>query len=368
MIGASEGSRTYRRLPGSLVQIRIIWKYELLRYLRSKRLLASVLIAVAVLGLTYALPLALGESYHGTETNISVTVIDVGSLGIPPWELPYNSVGTLDDEGIDRGSLKLYVNGTEYPSGSTSWSIAGADDRVPEQVSDSPTIIMFTGNVSGRLVTASYTWAMSEQDFDMKFINFASLLIIVSAALFGADALSGEYQNRTGYLILPNPLKREALFFGKFASCMTMGLVMLGLLYAGVALLSVMTVDGIDDDLATSFALAVEFLLAAMAVAFLVSSIMNGTTGATVFTLLLFVMVMPAIDGVSSLTGQRIEASLTYAASTVIYILVDPYIENSADSLGNYPDPHTAVIVMFAYALVAILIGLRLFKRRQLAD
>ncbi len=275
----SETVKVHRHTPSDAAQIPIVWRYELLKYLRSKRLLASIAIAAVVVGLIYAIPILTGDGY-GNST--------------------------------------------------------------PEQ-------------------------------FSVNFVQFASILVVICATFFGADSIVGEFQSRTGYLVFPTPMKREVLFAGKFMASMTSGIIVMALFYLGVGGLSLATVGGVDADFLTSFGFALEYLLAAMAVAYFISSIMKGSTGATVLTFFLFIMILPIIDGISMFSGVKVEGSLTFAGGAVVDILMDPYPVDVKQDIGQdmsfynfYPDPGIAALVMVIYAAVAMILSMVLFKRKQL--
>jgi len=361
-----------RSLPKDIVQVPIVWRYELLKYLRSKRLIASIAIAFVVLLLIYALPPLLGQSYSGTDTGTAVTIVDLGFLGLPPGTTTFTAVGLLNESGVHVDTLVLYKNGTEYPRGPTTWLLAGDEGAPDLSISGVSAVLFFAENVTGESITASYEWSMPVQEFDSLFLNFASILVIICATFFGADSLVGEFQSRTGYLMFPNPLKREVLFAGKFAASVTAGVLVTGLFYLGIVALSLTTAGGLDDDFATSFGFAVEYLVAAMAIAYLISAVLKGTTGATVLTFFMFIMILPIVDSVAIFSGVKIEASVTFAAGVITYILSDPYPVDSTQSVGGftfsnfYPDPLTAAVTMLAYAVVAVAIAMVLFKRKQL--
>ena len=44
------------------------------------------------------------------------------------------------------------------------------------------------------------------------------LCVILTGIFFGADAISTEFQNRTGYYLLPNPVRRSSIFIGKWVA------------------------------------------------------------------------------------------------------------------------------------------------------
>jgi ABC-2 type transport system permease protein len=367
----TEGPPHDHRVPADLVQIPIIWRYELLRYLRSKRLIASIAIAFLVIGLIYIIPLAFGSPYTGSETDEPVTTYE---LGLPPALSPIHSTGSLDHAGVDLDSVTISVNHTVIPRGPTTWTITDSGLSVGELPIPKGTLL-FNFNVTGSNVTASYDWATPAEDFEGTFLGFTSTLIIIAATFFGADAIVGEYQNRTGYLMFPNPVKRQTLFLGKFAASMTAGIIVVVVFYASVVLLSVFTVGAIDADIGLSFAFALEFTVAAMAIAYLISSVLKGTTGATVLTFFLLIMILPLVDGISMVAGVKLEGSVTFAAGVIQFILADPYpVDSTMDDVGAgftihnyYPDPALAALTMLVYAVVAIVLSLILFKRKELA-
>lgn len=369
----SEGAPHEHKVPSDLTQVPIIWKYELLRYLRSKRLIASVAIAFVVIGLIYILPPALGTPYSGTRTDSRVQIVGLEAMGVPLGSLPFQSIGLLNDTGVHLSTIAVFVNGTELPKGATTWVITGTSGAPDVSIPGVDVVLLFFGNMSMSTVTASYDWSMPAQDFEGTFLGFASILIVICATFFGADAIVGEYQNRTGYLMFPNPVRREVLFFGKYAASMTAGMAVIAIFYVSIIVLSVFSVGAIDNDIGLSFAFALEYMMATMAIAYLISSILKGTTGATVLTFFMFVMILPIVDSVSMFAGVKISASITFAGEVLQYIIQNPYPVDTTTSMGAfsfnqyYPDPALAALTMLVYAAVAIVLSLILFKRKELS-
>ena len=366
----TEELKAQRNVPSDISQLPVVWRYELLKYLRSWRLYASVVIVIAVIALLYLLPPLLGESYSGTDTGTEVLVTPTTTVpGMPDGPYTVYAVGVLNRSQIDVDSLVVYRDGAMYPfADGSNWFLSEV-----QYGSASVYTIVFLQNVTGSVITASYEWYISPESFETLFLNFASFLIIICATFFGADAIVSEFQNRTGYLVFPNPIKRSVLFLGKFSASVTAGFMVVTIFYAVLAVLSIISARGIDDDFLLSFGYAVEFLVAAMAVAYLISSVLKGSTGATVLTFFLFVMILPIIDSVSAFSGAKIEASLTFSADAMIHILTDPYPVDQVVDFGPmilnsyYPDQVLAAVTMAAYALASLVLGMYLFNRKQLA-
>lgn len=359
------------KAPTDAAQVPIVWRYELLKYLRSWRIIVSVLLAIVVLALIFLLPPALGHPYSGTDTNIALETKPIP--GSPNPLFPYSSAAAIGRTGVDVKNMVVYANGTVYPE--SSWTLVkmGNEFAGLTTISSGTYAILFKDNVTGMAMTATFDWRTTSQDFESFFVGFASILIIICATFFGADSLVGEFSNRTGYLIFPTPMKRHVLFLGKFMASLTAGLIVIGLFYAGVGILSLVAAHGINSHFLLSFAYALEYLLALTAVAYLISSLMKGATGAIVMTFMLPLLIFNIIDGVFMVAGVKFEESLTFSAGVIGYILQDPYpvdttIDAGAFSFTNfYPDPTLSVIVMFAWAVAAIALSLVLFKRKQLS-
>lgn len=364
------------KVPSDIAQIPIVWKYELLKYFRSWRLIAAVVISLVVLSLIFFLPPAFGNPYSGND-DFQVKMSEMYNLGTPTPYMPYASMTVIGRTGVVISDLVVTVNGTTYPT--SDWTLVKMSDAaqlfpiVSGMSLEGSHLIFFKNNLTSSVVNIAYHYRITAETFEVLMLNFASILIALCATFFAADSIAGEYYNRTGYLIFPNPMKRETLFAGKISASMTAGILVVGMFYFGMACLSVVAAGGIDDDLWKSFLFGVEYLLAATAIGYLVSVLLKGTTGAIVLTFLLLFLILPIVDGVSMFANVKIPESLTFSGNVMVYILQDPYpVDAGMEYYGSsfsifYPEPVASAIVMFAYAAIAIAISLILFKRKQLA-
>ena len=359
----SEQQHHARKLPTDVEQIPIVWRYELLKYLRSKRLIGSVIIAAVVIALIFVVPPATGNPYSGKDK--AVTLFVTGPQGMSISGLPYpGNAGLINRSVVVASSIEVFQDGTLLSS--TDWTFSSATFL--------GNIVLFTHNTTGHTYTATYKWHGTSESFASGFVGFANLLIVICATFFGADAIVSEYQARTGYLIFPNPIKRASLYLGKFGASMTAGILVISMFYGVTAILSLVSVSGLDKDFLLSFAFALEYLLAVMAIAYLISTLMKGTTGATVLTFFLFVMILPIVDSIGSISGFKASWSVTFSAGVMSNILTSPYPTDSISefsraglTIHNYvPDPTTSALVMLAYAVVAIVISMVLFRRKEM--
>jgi len=272
-------SRSTYVLPSNASQIRIVMKYDFMKYLRNKRLAGMSAIVTLVLLLITALPPLLGNSY--------------------------------------------------------------TDDA---------------------------------NEFVNTYTSFVGVLIIIGATLFAGDAIVSEFQNRTGYLLFPKPVKKWVLLAGKFLASMGAMLLVL-VLYYGVALLLGLAITGSFSVLGVeSLLLAIMYATAAISVGFLISSVMKGTTGAQILTFALFLFIFNIITGIMTISDVEPWFIITYSSGAISYITQDPYpvtVTATGDGpmvMSSYvPDIDVAIAVMLAYALISLVLAHYFFRRREMS-
>ena len=62
--------------------------------------------------------------------------------------------------------------------------------------------------------------------------NTAFYVVVLSGIFFGGDAISGEFQNKTGYFGVPNPIRRSSIYVGKWLAAFIASGVILGIFTA----------------------------------------------------------------------------------------------------------------------------------------
>ena len=208
--------------------------------------------------------------------------------------------------------------------------------------------------------------------------QFTTILIAIAATMFAADAISTEYQNRTGYLLFPNPVKKEVLYLGKFLSTFLIAVLAVTVWY-WIPIIAGLAVTGSISILAVqSYGLALLYAIAASSIGYLISSVMRGSIGAIVLTFFLLFMILPISDAlVGTIGGISPEYSLTFQAGAVDYLFQTPYpqdtvLETPIPGGGNMtiysfiPTVGMAIGVMLGYIIVCNLIAIFLFKRREM--
>ncbi len=213
--------------------------------------------------------------------------------------------------------------------------------------------------------------------FINRYAGFTSLLVVIGATLFAGDAIVSEFQGRTGYLLFPNPVKRSTLLAGKFiASTGAMFLVLI--IYYGIALVLGVAITGGFSTLGVeSLLLAMLYSVSALAVGYLISSVMKGSTGALILTFALFLFIFSIVTSVLSIGGVEPWFILTFAGETIANITQVPYPVTTTTQFGSgagsvtlttyIPDVGVAIAVMIAYTVVSLLLAYVFFKRREMS-
>lgn len=195
------------------------------------------------------------------------------------------------------------------------------------------------------------------------FANYVTLLIVIIASLFAGDAIVSEFQQRTGYLLFPNPVKRGVLYSGKFLGAMAMSALVLAIYYGGAAVISLALSGDVIAETGASFGLALLYMAAAISFGFLLSSAMKGSTAAIVLLFLTFTMVMNLVAVLLVVGNVDSTFVLTVAGTATYYILQDPY------PVGDMiPEVVPAVATMLAYLVGCYAIGFLLFRRREMVS
>jgi len=348
-----------REIPKNLEQVFTVTKYELLKYLRSKRLVGTILIIALILSLIYILPPALGNPYAG-EREDALQVNPKPEL--LPFYTEFQSYANFSGGSLVEGTLIITVNGSELPI--SEWLLL-------EEFS----WILFEDNLTLSSVVATYEFTTDTTSFGLNFLSFAEILIIICVTFFGADALVSEFQNRTAYLLFPNPIKKEVMFVGKFLASFIAGVAMISIYYFVTIILSFVTLGEVAKHYPISFGFAMLFLLAALALAYFISSLLKGSTGAIVLTFFLLLMILPIIEGVGAASGVKMGPLLTFAGHSMIYSLsLDDYPADTVIEMPGagftfhqfYPELGLSAIILAIYAIVFAAISIFLFKRREL--
>ncbi|MCW4015618.1 MAG: ABC transporter permease [Candidatus Bathyarchaeota archaeon] len=160
--------------------------------------------------------------------------------------------------------------------------------------------------------------------------NSATYVIILSGIFFGGDAIVGEFQNKTGYFGLPNPIRRSSVYIGKMLAAFSASTAILGI-FTLITVVNGVYYFGLSVPLefAQSVLFAWFYLASVIGFTFFFSSLFKSSTMSTIVTAILFLFAFSLIQTlVSTLVGIEPWFILTYGAQIIGNVLTVPYPEH----------------------------------------
>ena len=208
-----------------------------------------------------------------------------------------------------------------------------------------------------------------------------SFIVILSAVFFGGDAISGEFQNKTGYFLIGNPIRRSSIYIGKWVAALVASLIMVGVFFAITAgnAIFYFGYSAIPYQFLESLAFVLLYLVTAMGITFFFSSLFKTNSMSILVTVILFLFVFSIVQTlVANLAGVEPWFIVTYGASIYSNVLqstypahiaaqnsarIDPRAFNSTLYYATIPEGITIMIVYFVFSTIG---GLLLFERKEL--
>ena len=214
----------------------------------------------------------------------------------------------------------------------------------------------------------------SAMEFANTNLGFINWLIVISAAIFAGDAISSEYENKTGLLLFATPQRRTSIFVGKYFAALIA--TCLGIfLYYLVTALEIVQIYGPSSmimEFNKSLMIAIIYSISVVSVIFFFSSVFKRTITSSLIGFFLFLMILPIITGV--LKGVEVEPwfLVTYSGELIQDVLVIP---NSLtygpgrhmNSVGAFePEFYTGLSVMVFYSVFFYFASIIIANRKVL--
>jgi ABC-2 type transport system permease protein len=213
--------------------------------------------------------------------------------------------------------------------------------------------------------------------------NIATYVIVLSGIFFGGDAISGEFQNKTGYFGIPNPIRRSAIYIGKWLSALIASTVIL-VVFAAITLGNgLYYFPSVPYEFGLSLLFAWFYLIAVLGFTFFFSSLFKSSSISILVTAILFLFAFDIIQFfVASLAQIEPWFMLSYGGQIIGNILTVPYpahkvVTSFGPGGGAGPDiggfsmttfnvqiPEGLAIIGIYFIVTAIL-GLVLFERKE---
>jgi ABC-type transport system involved in multi-copper enzyme maturation permease subunit len=129
-------------------------------------------------------------------------------------------------------------------------------------------------------------------------------LAAIGAVFFAGDAIAGEFESKTGFLLFTNPIKRVVLWIGKYLASFIAITLLIVFTYVIIAISLLVIYHEVPIEILTSFGLCLFFASAVLSTTFFFSAISKGSMGATIMTLLFVWMFCGILESVLAFTGN----------------------------------------------------------------
>jgi ABC-2 type transport system permease protein len=224
---------------------------------------------------------------------------------------------------------------------------------------------------------------LSKQGFPADVKTMAALLTVgpslaaIGAVFFAGDAIAGEYESKTGFLLFTNPVKKMTLWVGKYlAGLFSVALLMI-FTYIIIAVALLIIYHQVPWQMFESFGLAIYYAAAVLSTTFLVSALSKGSMGATIITLLFVLVICAILESVLAYTNNPYWFVLSSGGDSIatVYGGMDMFLSGfgmDSAQFGNMMNfevvtPGMAAWGMTIYFIGGFLSSIFLARRRQLS-
>lgn len=203
-------------------------------------------------------------------------------------------------------------------------------------------------------------------------------LAVIGAVFFAGDAIAGEYEGKTGFLLFTNPVKRIVLWTGKYLAGFIATAILVIFSYVIIIISLLVIYQQVPVDLLKSFGLCLLYAAAVLSLTFLFSAISKGSMGATVMTLLFIFVICSILESVLMATGKPNWFILSAGGDSVTAVLSDMHkliaslgidVSRFGPMMENYKpmDISMAMYGMLIYLIPCFIASIWISNRRQLA-
>jgi ABC-2 type transport system permease protein len=206
--------------------------------------------------------------------------------------------------------------------------------------------------------------------------NSTTFVIILGGIFFGGDAISGEFQNKTGYFGIPNPIRRSSIYIGKWLSAFIAATIIFGI-FAIITVGNGLYYFGanVPIQFGQSLLYAWCYLAAVMGFTFFFSSLFKSTNLSILLTAIMFLFVFSLVETIiAPLANIEPWFIPTYGAGIIGNILRQPYPQHAvSQSLGRRGLSITVysatvpegLAIIGLYFIITTILGLVFFERKE---
>ncbi len=248
-------------------------------------------------------------------------------------------------------------------------------------------ILLIIGLLIATLLTVVVAWKRPASFLDFGSLGFYSnwwgdtstFVVVLSGVFFGGDAVAGEFQNKTGYFTVPNPIRRSSIYAGKWLAAFLASSLIL-VIFMVITVVNNLYYFGINmpDQYLQSLLFSWIYLAAVLGFTFMFSSLFKSSSYSILVSLILFLFAFAIIeDVVAALVGIEPWFIVTYGAEIIGDILMSTYpvhmtTTTTVGPRGAHitlttfnPTVPEGLVILGGYFIITSILGLLLFERKE---
>jgi len=203
-------------------------------------------------------------------------------------------------------------------------------------------------------------------------LGFINLLIVISGAIFAGDAISGEFENKTGLLLFPTPQRRTSIFVGKYLAALIAIFAVVSIYYL-ITILEIIDIYGaseISQEMIKSYLLALLYSSSVISVIYFFSCFFKLTITSSIFGFFFLMMILPIISMVLIVSDIEPWFIVTYPAELVTSVLGLSSELHGPGGGGNTPsfeaDFYEGIMVMVGYTVILFIVTMFMANRKRI--
>ena len=215
-----------------------------------------------------------------------------------------------------------------------------------------------------------------EPEIFATFVTNMGAMAALAAVFLAGDAIAGEFERKTGYILFPNPVKRTTLVVGKYLACFIASAAILGVAYIMAAAAMLAFYGTVPVGVLGSLAVTLMFICFMISLAFAFSSVLRGSMGATIAALLTFWVVFTIVTTSLIYAGYDPWFMPDRAQETMSATYGVPFEQAFGGMLGGgqwmggilqaSQDPVLGFLVLLAWAVALFGVSIWVTKRREM--
>ena len=208
--------------------------------------------------------------------------------------------------------------------------------------------------------------------FASNSMMFMSFLVIISGAMFAGDAISSEFERKTGLLVFPTPQRRVSIFAGKYLAALAATLLVVSVYYTVVTIevIGLFSAGAIPGELAKSYLVAVLYSCSAVSILYFFSSVFKKTIMSTLIGFFFLFIILPILSMIFILLKIEPWFIVTYSAGLIPNVLgvtsIGAHGGGGFNTDNFQPTFGVGIAVIVVYAIVFSLAGTWIANRKSM--